>query len=123
MIDTDRAPTCGAALAASKAEGRCPRDTEHRQVGHLDAIVEADHAKPKELIRPMRGLETSETDHATIRGFEVMQALKKDQAAPWQHQDGIAGEMRLVERALGRGPSGPHEAVACFTEHLAQQTA
>ncbi len=38
------------------------------------------------------------TAYATLKGFEVMHALKKGQAKPWQYQDGIMGEVRLIER-------------------------
>ena len=41
-INTDKAPAYAAALADLKAEGRCPRDTQHRQVIYLNNIVESD---------------------------------------------------------------------------------
>jgi DDE domain len=53
----------------------------HRQVKYLNNIVEADHGKLKKLIRPTRGFETMKTAYATIKGFEVMRALRKGQAA------------------------------------------
>ncbi len=34
-----------------------------------------------------------------------MRALRKGQARPWCLQPGIRGEVRLVERAFGIGPS------------------
>ena len=36
--------------------------------------------------------------------FEVMRALKKEQAKAFQIQPGIMGEVRLIERAFGLGP-------------------
>lgn len=36
-----------------------------------------------------------------LEGFEVMRALKKEQAKFFQLQDGIIGEVRLIERPLG----------------------
>jgi hypothetical protein len=41
--------------------------------------------------------------YATIKGFEVMRALKKGQARSWQFQDEVAGEVRLIERAFNLG--------------------
>ena len=35
------------------------------------------HGKLKQLIRPVRGFKTLKTAYATIRGFEVMRALRK----------------------------------------------
>ena len=51
VINTDKAPTYAAALAALKAEGKCPKYTQHRQVKYLNNIVEADGsvAKPSAL--------------------------------------------------------------------------
>ena len=41
------------------------------------------------------------TASATIKGFEVMRALKKEQAKFFQFQEGIMGEVRLIERQFG----------------------
>ena len=75
MVNTDKAPT--GAIAELKAEGKCPQDTRHRQVKYLNNVVEADHGKLKQLIRPVRGFKTLKTAYATIKGFEVMRALRK----------------------------------------------
>lgn len=49
------------------------------------------------------------TAYATIKGFEVMRALKKGQASAFQIQAGIMGEVRLVERVFGIGPDALSE--------------
>ena len=36
VINTDKAPSYAAALAELKAEGKCPQDTQHRQVKYLN---------------------------------------------------------------------------------------
>ncbi|QFT29602.1 Integrase core domain protein [Labrenzia sp. THAF82] len=83
-INTDKAPTYGVAISELKAEGKCPQDTEHRQVKYLNNVVEADHGKLKQLIRPVRGFKTLKSAYATIKGFEVMRgritglAINKD---------------------------------------------
>ena len=96
----------GPALAELKQEGKCPEDTQHRQVEYLNNVVEADHGKLKQLIRPVRGFKTLKTAYATIKGFEVRRALRKGQAT---HD--IRGEARIVERAFGLGPCALSEAV------------
>jgi hypothetical protein len=48
---------------------------------YLNNVVEADHGKLKQLIRPVRGFKTLKTAYATIKGFEVMRALRKGQVA------------------------------------------
>ncbi len=66
VINTDKAPTYAAALAELKAEGKCPKDTQHRQVKHSNNIVEADHGKLKQPIRPVRGFKSmKKTAYAT----------------------------------------------------------
>ncbi len=118
VINTDKAPTYAAALAALKAEGKCPKDTQHRQVKYLNNIVEADHGKLKQLIRPVRGFKSMKTAYATIKGFEVMRALRKGQAAIFNLTRDILGEARLVERAFGLGACALTEAVQLVGERL-----
>jgi transposase-like protein len=43
-------------------------------------VLEADHGKLKLLIKPVRGFKSMPTAYATIKGFEVMRALRKGQA-------------------------------------------
>lgn len=100
-INTDRAPTYGIAIGELKKDGKLTDTVKHRQVKYLNNVIEADHGKLKQLIRPVRGFKTLKTAYATIRGFEVMRALKKGQAKPWQQEKGIMGEVRLIERQFG----------------------
>ena len=74
---------------------------------YLNNVIEADHGKLKQLIRPVRGFKTMKTAYATIKGFEVMRALRKGQAKMFALQGGIVGEARIVERAFGVGPVRP----------------
>ena len=94
-----------------KKEGKCPSDTAHRQVKYLNNVVEADHGKLKQLIRPVRGFKTLKTAYATIKGFEVMRALRKGQAAAFNITRDICGEARIVKRAFGLGGSALAEVV------------
>ena len=118
VINTDKAPTYAAALAELKQEGKCPADTLHRQVKYLNNVIEADHGKLKQLIRPVRGFKTLKTAYATIKGFEVMRALRKGQASAFNITGDIRGEARIVERAFGLGVSALAEAVQFVSEHL-----
>ena len=123
VLNTDKAPTYAAAIAEFKAEGKCPDETRHRQVKYLNNVVEADHGKLKLLIRPVRGFKTLKTAYATIKGFEVMRALRKGQAGIFALQDGIVGEARIVERAFGIGPCALTEVMALLQDHLANAEA
>ena len=123
IINTDKAPTYSIAISELKAEGRCPENAVHRQVKYLNNVVEADHGKLKQLIRPVRGFKTLKTAYATIRGFEVMRALRKGQAAMFNLTRDIRGEARIVERALGIGDSALTEVVAALGETFKLQSA
>ena len=101
VINTDKVPTYAAALVTLKKEGKCPTDTLHRQVKHLNSVVEADHSKVKVLTHPVRGFKSMKTAYATIKGFEVMRALRKDQARIFNITRDIHGEARFVEGAFG----------------------
>src|SRR4051794_15116381 len=106
-----------------KKEGKCPKDTQHRQVKYLNNVIEADHGKLKRLIRPVRGFKTLKTAYATIKGFEVMRALRKNQAAIFNITRDIRGEARLVERAFGLGVSALAEAVQFVSERFELEAA
>ncbi len=95
----------------------------HRQVKYLNNVIEADHGKLKQLIRPVRGFKTLKTAYATIMGFEMMRALRKGQAGIFNLTQDIRGEARVVERAFGIGVSALTEAIAVFGEKLNVQPA
>jgi len=101
LINTDKAPAYGAAIAKLKKEGRCPVKLTHRKVQFLNNGLEADHGKLKRLIKPTLGFKSMKTAYATIKGFEVMRMFKKGQLAPWTYGQGLWGEIRLINRQFG----------------------
>ena len=123
VINTDKAPTYGMAISELKAEGKCPEETVHRQVKYLNNVVEADHGKLKQLIRPARGFKTLKTAYATVMGFEVMRTLRKGQAAIFNLTKDIRGEARIVERAFGIGAGALAQAVDDIGQRLNIPTA
>ncbi len=58
------------------------------------------------------------TAYATIKGFEVMRALRKGQAAMFNLSRDILGEARLVERVFGLGADVLTEAVELLRGRL-----
>lgn len=82
-----------------KRQGKLPDDTEHRQVKHLNNVVEADHGKLKMLIRPVRGFKTLPTAYATIKGSKLMRALGTSQAAAFNLTRDMRGEVRALTDA------------------------
>ncbi len=101
VINTDKNPTYTAAIEDLKNEGKCPMDTEHRQVKYLNNIVESDHGKLKRLIKPTLGFKSMKSAFATIKGFEVMRMFKKGQMEIWTDIRGHLGEVRLVNEQFG----------------------
>jgi transposase len=100
-INTDKAPTCGPAIAVLKREGKLAEEVVHRQVMYLNNVLEADHGKLKKLIKPVRGFKTLKTAYATINNFEVVHALRKGQAVLFQYGGGITGpETRVVTSSV-----------------------
>ena len=98
FINTDKAPAYGRALALLKREGRCPSDVEHRQIKYRNNVIECDHGKLKRIIGATLGFKSMKTAYATIKGIEVMRALRKGQASAFYYGDPL-GEMRLVAGA------------------------
>ncbi len=101
IINTDKAPTYGPAIAELKEEKVCPENLVHRQVKYLNNIVEADHGKLKRLIKPVRGFKSMKTEYATIKGFELMRMFRKGQMDAGLYGQGLTGEIRLIERQFG----------------------
>ena len=60
---------------------------------YLNNVVEADLGKLKLLIRPVRGFKTMRSAYATIKGFEVMCALRKCQAEMFAHQGALSARL------------------------------
>jgi len=66
---------------------------------------------------------TLKTAYATIKGFEVMRALRKAQASAFNATRDIRGEARIVERAFGLGGSALSELVQLLHERLQLEAA
>jgi len=86
------------AIKEFKEEGICPDEVKHRQVKHLNNIIEADHGKLKRVIKPTLGFKSMKSAYATIKGFELMRMFKKGQLKAWYYGQGLMREMRLIER-------------------------
>lgn len=117
-INTDKAGCYTQAIRELKQEGNCPKDVEHRQVKYRNNIIEADHGKLKQLIKPVRGFKTMRTAYATIKGFEVMRALRKGQGRAFNLTRDPVDEKRMIERAFGVGPCVMTEAMTLIEEHF-----
>lgn len=80
------------ALALLKREGRCPYEVEHRQIKYRNNIIECDHGKLKRTIGATQGFKSMKTAYTTIKGIEVMRALRKGLVSAFYYGDPPGGE-------------------------------
>ena len=101
VINTDKNPAYGEAIAELKKEGLLPKETRHRQVKYLNNRLEGDHGKLKRLIKPTLGFQSMKTAYATIKGFEVMRMFRKGQFKHWIEAVVGRTEASFVNRLFG----------------------
>jgi transposase-like protein len=67
------------AVAKLKVAGILPHRVRVRSCKYLNNVVEQDHRRIKQRIRPMLGFKRFETAAVTIRGIELAEKIKKQQ--------------------------------------------
>ena len=67
------------AVAKLKPTGILPRRVQVRSCKYLNNVIEQDHRRIKQRIRPMLGFNRFETAAVTIRGIELAEKIKKQQ--------------------------------------------
>ncbi len=77
----------------AKAGARLTLNTD-RLSNHRNNVIECDHGKLKRIIGATLGFKSMKTAYATIKGIEVMRALRKGRASAFYYGDPL-GEMRL----------------------------
>ena len=100
-ITTDKNPTYQAAIRRINEQRVEEPPIMHRDVKYLNNVIEADHGKLKRLIKPTLGFKTMKSAYATLKGFEVMRMFRKGQFACWYPDEGVMGEVRLINRQFG----------------------
>src|SRR5580698_9974829 len=67
------------AVAKLKTSGILPRRVQVRSCKYLNNVIEQDHRRIKQRVRPMLGFKRFETAAVTIRGIELAEKIKKQQ--------------------------------------------
>jgi transposase-like protein len=67
------------AVTNLKAAGTLPRRVRVRSCKYLNNVVEQDHRRIKQRVRPMLGFKCFDTAAVTIRGIELAEKIKKGQ--------------------------------------------
>lgn len=62
-------------------------------------MIECDHGKLKRVTNPTLGFKSLNTAHATLKGIEVMRALRKGQVEHFYYGQPL-GEVRLMNRVF-----------------------
>ncbi|MCW0136091.1 transposase [Escherichia coli] len=92
-------PPMVARLLCSNAKAGCPSDVEHRQIKYRNNVIGCDRGKLKRIIGATLGFKSMKTAYATIKGIEVMRALRKGQASAFYYGDPL-GEMRTGKQSF-----------------------
>jgi len=79
VINVDKNAAYPRAFNELKAEGRIPQSCELRPVKYLNNLIEQDHRFIKRLTKPGLGFFSWETAWRTIRGFDIMNMMRKGQ--------------------------------------------
>jgi transposase-like protein len=79
VITLDGCAASHRAVAELKAAGTLPRRVRIRSCKYLNNVIEQDHRRIKQRIRPMLGFKRFKTAAVTIRGIELAAKIKKDQ--------------------------------------------
>ncbi|MFK4002243.1 DDE-type integrase/transposase/recombinase, partial [Psychrobacter namhaensis] len=90
----------GQPLSRIKPEGQSPADIDHQQLKYNTNVIECEHGKLKRIIRATLGFKSMKTAYATIKGIEVMRALRKGQASSFYYGQ-PQGEVCLINRVFG----------------------
>ena len=67
------------AIKALKAAKKLPEILNLRQIKYLNNILEQDHRGIKRLVKPGMGFRSFNTARRTIRGYEMMNMMRKGQ--------------------------------------------
>ena len=67
------------AVADLKGDGELPKRVVVRSSKYLNNLIEQDHRRIKQRLRPMLGLKSFQTADIVIRGIELAEKIKKEQ--------------------------------------------
>ena len=100
VVNVDKNPAYPIAVKASKHAGLFRPRSSLRQCKHLNNVIEQDHRFIKRRTRPMLGFKRFTTAWRTVRGIEMMHALRKGQAR-WMAKGDVVGQTRLIHKVFG----------------------
>ena len=100
VVTVDKNPAYPVAFNAVQHEGLIRPRSNLRQCKYLNNVVEQDHRFIKRRTRPMLGFKRFTTAWRTLRGIEIMHALRKGQAR-WMAKGNVVGQAQLIHHVFG----------------------
>ena len=100
VVTVDKNPAYPVAFEAVRHEGLVRPRSNLRQCKYLNNIIEQDHRFIKRRARPMLGFKRFTTAWRTLRGIEIMHALRKGQAR-WMAKGDVVGQTQLIHKVFG----------------------
>ena len=96
----DKSPTYPLGIEELKQEGLLSQDCELRQKKYLNNIIEQDHRLPKKLAKYKSYFQFFHTAWRTLRGYEIMNAIRKGQIDNVSKGD-ILGQRDFIHSLFG----------------------
>jgi len=100
VITVDKNPSYPAALSNLKEDQDLAEATELEQRKYLNNIVEQDHRFLKRRVKPGLGFASFNTARQTIRGYEVMNMIRKGQVEGVEKGD-VMGQISFIHQIFG----------------------
>ena len=100
VITVDKNAAYPKAFKELKVEGILPQDCELRRVKYLNNIVEQDHRFIKRLFKLGMGFFSVETAWRTLKGYKVMNILRKGQVQGI-HKGDITSQIAFMSSLFG----------------------
>ena len=100
VINVDKSPTYPPVIEELTNEGVLNDECELRQQKYLNNIIEQDHRFPKRLSKYKSYFQYFHTAWRTLRGYEIMNAIRKDQIENIAKAD-VLGQRNFIHSLFG----------------------
>ena len=95
VINIDKNLAYGPVIKLVKQAGNLPDQTEHRKVKYLNNRIECAYRRIKRLIKYGIGFHSFKTGYKTIRGYEAMYIIRKEQT---RNIRSYLDQVRIIEK-------------------------
>ena len=95
VITVNRNASYPSAINELKEEDTLSKDCELRRIKYLNDIVEQDHRFIKGLVKPGLGFDSFNTARRTIKGYEIMNMIRKGQVEGVKKGD-VKGQVEFI---------------------------